>query len=520
MRTRVGVAAFAAVVAAFAAPSVARASLILLKPNPSVAATFIGRGVYPSDGLGQTAAGGTIQAEVPPGSRVVHAYLYGAYYSLQGPVPAGDFVINFDGANITFAKLQTLARGTFELTSARADVTAQVAAKVGGGAGITSFTIGNDPASLNGLGLVVIYSNPRLPTTTIAVLDGAAAVTGDTATFTFTKPVNPAQAGFAASLPLGSGHSNQGEAGHVCGTFKPQAPSLPQSSTVDVNGARLSSCAGSYDDGQNRDGALITVGGVGDVVDNPSNPAQKPGDGSAPRTNDDELYDLRPFLRSGARELQINTANESMDDLVFLAVISVTGEAGVTTGGGQTPTPVVGKSFNASVVSGVVVCRPRGSRRFTRLTKLTQFRMGSECDASRGVIRLTSAAGRPRSIRSAGGRAGTPTQTADFSSGRFLVTQTPAAVPYTDLTLTGGDFARRCGRKKRGVAMVAAADPSVRKVRGRGQGRFRTKGRYSSAEPRGKADWTTEDRCHSTHTKVTKGSAVVTDRVRKKKVIV
>jgi hypothetical protein len=285
---------------------------------------------------------------------------------------------------------------------------------------------------------------------------------------------------------------------------------------------RLSSCAGNFDDGQGANGALITVGGVGDAIDNPSSPTQKPGDGAAQRTTDDELYDLKPFLRNGARQLQIKTANESMDDLVFLAVISVTGEAGVTTGPrGQPPPPVVGKSFNAAVVSGVVACRERGSRRFTRLTQATQFRMGTECDATRGAIRLTSAAGRARSARRAGGRAVTPTETATFSLGRFVVRQKPTAASYTDLTLSGGDFKAKCGRKKRSVAsVVVAEDALVRRVRGRGRGHFRTKGRYSSAEPRGRSDWTTEDRCRSTHTKVKKGSAVVTDNVRKKKVTV
>src|SRR3954453_22116926 len=61
-------------------PSVASASLTLLKPSPSDQATFHGNGGYSADGLGQYGTGGAVQADVPAGSTVVQAYLYGSYY--------------------------------------------------------------------------------------------------------------------------------------------------------------------------------------------------------------------------------------------------------------------------------------------------------------------------------------------------------------------------------------------------------------------------------------------------------
>src|SRR5919201_399486 len=160
-----------ALLGSIAAPAGARAALSPIKNDPS-GATFVGKGGYSADGLGETAAGGSLQAQVPAGSKVVHAYLYGSYTPLPpAPPPDSDLTINFDGQNVTLTKLATIV-GTVQMTSARADVTAQVAAKVGsGGATPFNFTIGNDPATLDGVALVVIYSNPSRPTTTIAVFD-------------------------------------------------------------------------------------------------------------------------------------------------------------------------------------------------------------------------------------------------------------------------------------------------------------------------------------------------------------
>ena len=505
MRLRLALFTFVVLVAAGAAPGVAAAGLGLLKPDPKVGATFIGKGGYSADGLGQAVAGGALQADVPAGSKVVRAYLYGSYF-IRGAVPATDLTLNFDGTNVTLAVLQTI--GAF-LTSARAEVTAQVAVKVGAGGGQASFVVGSDPATLDGVALVVIYSNPALPTTTIAVLDGAASPGGDTVTFGFGQPVNPAAPSFRATLALGSGHGFQGtEGGHACGT------GAPQSSLIDINGKRLTSCAGNYDDGAGVNGALITVGGVGDATDNPANPNQRPMDGGSPRVSDDELYNMKPFLPSGTTEISITTSNPSQDDLVFLAVISVTGEAGVT------PPPEAGKTFNAAAVSGVVSCRS-GAGTFRRVTRSTQLRVGSECDASKGRIRIVSATGLTRRKSSVDGMtAAVPTQSAVFYGGRFKFTQKRTAKPVADLALTGGDFKGKCGRKKRGLASsTAAADPPVRRLWGSGKGRFRTKGRYSSAAVRGTL-WLTEDRCHSTVTIVKQGKVVVTDNVRRRQVTV
>ena len=47
--------------------------------------TFNGHGGYSADGLGQNGPGGTLQAEVPAGSTVQKAFLYGTYYFVTDP---------------------------------------------------------------------------------------------------------------------------------------------------------------------------------------------------------------------------------------------------------------------------------------------------------------------------------------------------------------------------------------------------------------------------------------------------
>jgi hypothetical protein len=295
----------------------ANATLQVVTPNPAVPSTFVGNGGYSADGLGQNETGGTVQAEVPVGSTVVRAYLYGTYNGSNLDLAELDRTLDFDGTGVVLGTLLNSEVGNSGLITARADVTAQVAAKVGSGGGITNFAVNSDPVGLDGVALVVIYSNPASPLVTVAVLDGGSKQAGDTVTLNFAGPLNTSTPGFAATLSLGSGFGYQGVDGHECGGG--------QFSTVDVNGSRLTSCAGNYDDGLGQNDALITVGGVGDSLDNPADPnAQDSG-------TDDELYNLTPFVRNGDTSLVLQTSNPSEDDNLFLAVVSITAQATVTT---------------------------------------------------------------------------------------------------------------------------------------------------------------------------------------------
>jgi hypothetical protein len=273
---------------------------------------FNGNGGFSSDGLGQDQVGGTVQAEVPAGSTVQKAFLYGTYYFNAAPALA-DRTIDFDGTMVETTQISGPVSGCCQLSTTRADVTAQVAAKVGGGGGITNFAVNTDPATLDGVALVVVYANAAMPEGTIAILDGSASTTGDTATFVLASPLDKTVPGFQATMALGSGFSFQGAAGNVC--------SGGQFSIVEVNSQLLSNCAGNYDDGVGSNGGLITVGGVGDSTDNPALPN--------PPT-DDELYNLDPFLSQGATSIEIKSSNPSDNDNLFLSVISISAKATVT----------------------------------------------------------------------------------------------------------------------------------------------------------------------------------------------
>jgi|GEM_PF-6573838 len=296
------------------------AQLTLLQPDPGVPATYVGTSSFSADGLGQVEIGGFIRAEVPPGSAVEQAFLYGTYNTTASPDISRRTIL-FEGVEVELTTISSVT-GTVVLSTARADVTSIVATKVGSGNGITLFSVGNDPDQLDGLALVVIYSNPSLPETTIAVLDGSASQDGDTASFNFFEPLDKTVPGFFATLSLASGFSFQSADGSACNVGSGNT-SFDQFSIVEVNGALLTNCAGNYDDGVGENDALITVGGIGDSTNNPSPP-------NAP-LEDDELYDLDPFLSQGDTGIQIMTSNPSQDDNLFLAIIAISADAQVTT---------------------------------------------------------------------------------------------------------------------------------------------------------------------------------------------
>ena len=165
------------------------------------------------------------------------------------------------------------------------------------------------------------------------------------------------------------------------------------------------------------------------------------------------------------------------------------------------PPPKLGVSVVVSLVKGKVLVKVPGSRKFVQLTSADNIPVGAVIDATKGTVRLTSAAD----------SAGT-TQTSEFYSGVFKVAQNAAAKGVTDLILTGGSF-KRC----RGAGR-ASASPTVRKLWGSGSGKFRTKGRFSAASIRG-TTWLTADRCDGTLTTVTVGSVTVRDLVRKRNIV-
>ena len=185
------------------------------------------------------------------------------------------------------------------------------------------------------------------------------------------------------------------------------------------------------------------------------------------------------------------------------------------------PPPVLGKRVNAATVSGdVFVSLPAGAARaaksvpglkgrvFVPLREARQLPVGSILDTRSGKVRLTSAA--------TGGR---KTFSGDFSAGVFQVLQSGkrAAKGLTELRLKGASF-KACGSARRSAVSAARSKRVVRRLRSKATGRFRTRGRYSSATVRG-TEWLTVDRCDGTLTKVTRGAVTVRDILRRKTVL-
>jgi hypothetical protein len=175
------------------------------------------------------------------------------------------------------------------------------------------------------------------------------------------------------------------------------------------------------------------------------------------------------------------------------------------------PLPILGRTAVVETVSGVVLVRPAGTKRFVALTTVRSIAARSEIDARRGRVRLTVA-------RRAGG--GGAVDVADAYLGRFRFTQSRGLRPLTTLKLTGGNFTG-CGsaNPKVRVKIATAARRKkrshrvVRRLWVDAQGAFRTAGRYAAATVRG-TRWQTIDRCDSVEVRVASGVVSVRDILR------
>ncbi len=203
------------------------------------------------------------------------------------------------------------------------------------------------------------------------------------------------------------------------------------------------------------------------------------------------------------------------DSRSFTVNVSPGGGGGGGGGGTTTPPPtgpappVAGKSFDAEPVGGKVYFKCKGDKKATRLKDASNLAVGCLIDARKGKIRIISAANGDS----------TKTKSAVFYEGQFKVREKRSKKPITELALAGKLVG--CGHKGKAGRSVSESRRHKRRGRrlwGRGRGRFRTRGRRSSATVRG-TTWLVEDRCDgSTLTKVKSGTVTVSDFVKHKKV--
>jgi hypothetical protein len=169
-------------------------------------------------------------------------------------------------------------------------------------------------------------------------------------------------------------------------------------------------------------------------------------------------------------------------------VIVLVGLLAVAAPAQAAPKPVTGKRAVLTRVSGKVTVKPAGARKAVPLTHARTIPMGSTVDTTRGTVKVVTTKG--------GGK----TQFGTFSKGAFRITQKKSKRPLTELKLTGGDFgACASGASASGGQNVHAARRTVRRLFGHAHGRFRTRGRNSTATVRG-TKWDTVDTCAGTRT--------------------
>lgn len=160
------------------------------------------------------------------------------------------------------------------------------------------------------------------------------------------------------------------------------------------------------------------------------------------------------------------------------------------------PAPVQGKSVTAEATRGTVRVKLPGAKRYVPLSTLSSVPVGATFDTRKGTVKLNGAA--------------------EFFDGLFVVRQ-KTSHPLVDLVLSGGGF-KACPRARRATA-AARRNRTVRRLWGRGKGRFRTSGKYASATVRG-TTWLTADRCDGTLVQVRSGVVSVRDKRRRRTVTV
>lgn len=165
------------------------------------------------------------------------------------------------------------------------------------------------------------------------------------------------------------------------------------------------------------------------------------------------------------------------------------------------PPPVRGVTVNAVPKKGTVLVKVPGKQGFVPLESLGRhLPVGSTLDTRKGEVRLTTA-----------GKTKGKTQFGRFSKGVFKFTQTKKS-PLTTLSMTGGGLTGCETKRPSGGSPKVATEARKRRrtLFSNVRGRFRTRGRNSTATVRG-TQWTMTDTCAGTLTTVKSGSVRVRD---------
>jgi hypothetical protein len=200
-----------------------------------------------------------------------------------------------------------------------------------------------------------------------------------------------------------------------------------------------------------------------------------------------------------------------------------------TTHGGTPGSPTLGRTFNVSTVSGLVLIKVHGV--FIPLTELTQIPKNTVINALHGTLSLTSAVpgGHPAADTAAAkgkkhkGSSKTSTQKGNFGGAIFKISQATGGPSKGQVTLTivenafkGAPTYSTCKKGKAADATVAkSSSKTLQLLHASAKGKFTTKGRYGAATVLG-TKWTISDRCDGTLIHDVTDSVKVTDFVHHK----
>ena len=178
------------------------------------------------------------------------------------------------------------------------------------------------------------------------------------------------------------------------------------------------------------------------------------------------------------------------------------------------PAPTAGRTMNIEPVSGVVRITDLSGRRgkgvgaagatTTQLTEAKQVSISTtRVDVRSGRVQMSTVADRRNG----------DIQKGEFYGGVYQTVQdSRSARPYTEMRLTEGLI---CQPNRRGKLVPARA--RSRRLWGNARGRFRTRGRHSTATVRGTI-WLQKDTCTKTTTVVRQGVVIVRDLGKRKNV--
>jgi hypothetical protein len=199
------------------------------------------------------------------------------------------------------------------------------------------------------------------------------------------------------------------------------------------------------------------------------------------------------------------------------------------------PPPVLGKTENVALLSGIVFVRLPGhaagdqehgalskGQGFIPLTAARQLPSGSQIDSRLGTLSVASAAstghGKPQVATLGGAIFGVSQSAHGLTKGlttfALLEGDFPGAPSYTNCRRHAADHGSLSAR-------AAKASPTVLQTlkASDNHGKFRTRGRYSAATVRG-TQWVTQDRCDGTLTIVKRGTVSVFSTVTRRTVTV